>query len=123
MLCEVHRGDGERLPAEVWFSRYVEEGAPRLAAIIADISEEQPAGVPTDSFPRPAGTEPLGLNSRQIAVMRQVLEGLSNNQIASRLDITPSAVKHTLEQLFAKTGANNRSQIVRVALERYRGLL
>jgi DNA-binding NarL/FixJ family response regulator len=55
--------------------------------------------------------------------MRLVLEGLSNNQIASRLDVTPSAVKHTLEQLFSKAGVNNRSQMVRVVLERYRNLL
>jgi PAS domain S-box-containing protein len=45
MQCVVHRANGERLAADVWFSTYAEKGAPRLAAIIADISEEQPARV------------------------------------------------------------------------------
>jgi len=121
MQCEVHRGNGESLASEVWFSTYTEKGVPRLAAIIADISEEQPACVRSDS-PETDAQAPA-LNERQIAVLRLILEGLSNNQIASRLDVTPSAVKHTLEQLFVKTGVNNRSQIVRVALERYRSLL
>ena len=122
MQCDMHRGDGEILAAEVWFSTYTEKGVLRLAAIIADVSEDQSAGGPSDSA-RPDGSQPPTLNSRQIAVLRLILEGLSNSQIALRLDVTPSAVKHTLEQLFSKAGVNNRSQMVRVALERYRSLL
>jgi DNA-binding CsgD family transcriptional regulator len=37
--------------------------------------------------------------------------------------MTPSGVKNTIQQLFTKGGVNNRSQLVRVALERYRDLL
>lgn len=122
MLCEVHRGNGETFAAEVWFSTYLEKGTPSLAAIIADISEENPAIIRSGS-PEADGPEPPSLSSRQVAVLRLVFEGLTNNQIASRLNVTPSAVKHTLEQLFSKAGVSNRSQMVRVALERYRDLL
>ena len=69
------------------------------------------------------GAERPNLNSREVAVLRLVFEGLSNNQMVSRLGVTTSVVKNTLQQLFSKTGVNNRSQMVRVALERYRDLL
>lgn len=121
MQCEGHRGNGESFVAEVWFSTFQEGGAPKLAAIIADVTEEQPAGVPRGASPD--GMERPTLTSRQAAVLRLVFEGLPNQGIASRLEMTASAVKNTLQQLFSKSGVNNRSQLVRVALERYRDLL
>jgi PAS domain S-box-containing protein len=121
MQCQVQRGNGETFVAEVWFSTYKKDRAPKLAAIISDVTEEQPdPGPPTappDSAERP------NLNSRQVDVLRLIFEGLSNSEIASRLEVTPSVIKNTLSQLFSKTGVNNRSQLVRVALERYRDLL
>ena len=39
------------------------------------------------------------------------------------MGISESAVKNTLQQLFAKTGVRTRSQLVRVALESYRNLI
>jgi two-component system nitrate/nitrite response regulator NarL len=56
-------------------------------------------------------------------VLRSVVQGWSNKEIASRLSISESAVKNTLQQLFGKTEVRTRSQLVRVALERYRDLL
>jgi len=122
MQCQVHRGNGETFVGEVWFSTFKENGSVRLAAIIADVTEEQPAGARSDPV-EPDGMERPSLNSRQLTVLRLVLEGLTNNEIASSLEMTTSAVKNTLQQLFSKAGVNNRSQMVRVALERYRNLL
>ncbi len=51
------------------------------------------------------------------------MEGLSNKEIGGQLDISESAVKATLQQLFYKTGVRTRGQLVRVALERYRDLV
>ena len=53
-------------------------------------------------------------------VLRGVVEGLANKEIGARLNISESAVKAALQQLFYKTGVRTRGQIVRVALERYR---
>jgi len=39
------------------------------------------------------------------------------------MEISESAVKNTLQQLFGKTAVWTRSQVVTVALERYRDLL
>lgn len=119
MQCLAHRGDGEPFPVEVWFSTYREGESAKLAAIIADMSGEQIGGR--------EGLEPAGerkaLSDRELQVLRLVLQGFSNKEIAHRLEITESTVKNTLQQLFAKTDVRTRSQLVRVALEQYRDLM
>ena len=50
---------------------------------------------------------------------RFVLEGLSNKEIAWRLQISESYVKAILQSLFQKTGVRTRGQLVRVAFEQY----
>ena len=56
---------------------------------------------------------------RQRKVLRFVLEGLSNKEIAWRLQISESYVKAILQGLFQKTGVRTRGQLVRVAFEQY----
>jgi len=58
------------------------------------------------------------LTARQRNVLEGVFEGLANKEIALRLDISESAVKAALQQLFQRTGVRTRSQLVRIALER-----
>jgi len=121
MQCRGHRGNGESFLAEVWFSTYKEGTTPKLAAIIADVSEEQvAANATTPSFDQ---KERPSLSSRELDALRLVVQGLSNKEIASRMEISESAVKNTLQQLFGKTEVRTRSQLVRVALERYRDLM
>lgn len=122
MQCRAHRDNGESFLAEVWFSSYKEGATPKLAAIIADVSEEQT--VPEGSEPGSLDQhERPSLNSRELDALRLVVQGLSNKEIASRMNISESTVKNTLQQLFGKTDVRTRSQLVRVALERYRDLL
>ena len=63
------------------------------------------------------------LTERERQVLSFVFEGLANKQIADQLQISETAVKASLQQLFAKTGVRTRSQLVRVALEQYRDQL
>jgi DNA-binding NarL/FixJ family response regulator len=122
MQCRGHRGNGESFLAEVWFSTYKEGQTPKLAAIIADVSDEQtvPAGLVSNSLDQ---KERPSLSNRELDVLRLVVQGLANKEIASRIAISESGVKNTLQQLFAKTEVRTRSQLVRVALERYRDVL
>jgi DNA-binding NarL/FixJ family response regulator len=62
---------------------------------------------------------PPAFNERQRKVLRFVLEGLSNKEIAWRLQISESYVKAILQSLFQKTGVRTRGQLVRVAVEQY----
>lgn len=63
------------------------------------------------------------LTSREREVLRGVLEGHANKEIAADLEISESSVKAALQQLFHKTGVRTRSQLVRIALEQYRDQL
>jgi DNA-binding NarL/FixJ family response regulator len=57
------------------------------------------------------------LTDREQDVLQGVFEGLANKEIGARLEISESAVKATLQQLFRKTHVRTRGQLVRVALE------
>lgn len=117
MQCQGHRGNGEAFMADVWFSTYKEGTSPKLAAIIGEVQEENQ---PTSSD---EASERISLGAREVEVLRLLVQGLANKEIAAKLEISESAVKNTLQQLFTKTGVRTRSQLVRVALESYRNLL
>lgn len=70
-----------------------------------------------------SGADPQPLKDREKEIMRFLLQGLSNKEIGAQLNISESAVKSALQQLFAKTGVRTRSQLVRLAIEEYRDLL
>ena len=73
-----------------------------------------------NSSERPATPQaPPVFNDRQRKVLRFVLEGLSNKEIAWQLQISESYVKAILQGLFQKTGVRTRGQLVRVAVEQY----
>ena len=59
-----------------------------------------------------------GLTPRERQVLRGILEGLTNKDIARQIGVSLSSVKGSLQQLFDKTGVRTRSQLVRVAIER-----
>ncbi len=121
MQCRGHRGNGESFTADVWFSTYNEGPTPKLAAIIADVTEETAAANSNSSHSdRP---ERVALNDREMDVLRFLVQGLANKEIASLMEVSESTVKNTLQQLFAKTNVRTRSQLVRVALEQYRDVL
>jgi PAS domain S-box-containing protein len=119
MQCHGHKANGEVFVADVWFSTYKEGANPKLAAIIGDITDEAPplSAVPAED------EEQLSLNGRELDVLRLLVQGLSNKEIGAKLNISESAVKNTLQQLFMKSGVRTRSQLVRIAVEHYRNLL
>jgi two-component system sensor kinase FixL len=121
MQCRGHRGNGETFLAEVWFSSYKDGAKPKLAAIIADVTEEQDH--PPSNSVASDQQERAQLTTRELDALRLVVQGLANKEIATRMEISESAVKNTLQQLFAKTQVRTRGQLVRVAMERYRDLL
>lgn len=81
-----------------------------------DTPYETLAGEESVTTPKGSGPE---FNDRQRSVLRFVLEGLSNKEIAWKLQISESYVKAILQGLFEKTGVRTRGQLVRVALEQY----
>ncbi len=59
------------------------------------------------------------LTSRQSEVMRGILDGLTNKEIAWKLKASESSIKAVIQELFYKAGVRTRSQLVRIAIEKH----
>jgi HD-GYP domain-containing protein (c-di-GMP phosphodiesterase class II) len=53
---------------------------------------------------------PAGLTAREVEVLRLLAVGLSSNQIAARLVISPKTARNHVEHIYAKTGLSSRAQ-------------
>jgi len=59
------------------------------------------------------------LTTRQVDVLRGILDGLANKEIAWNLRTSESSVKAVIQELFHKAGVRTRSQLVRIAIEKH----
>lgn len=59
------------------------------------------------------------LTPRQSQVLRGILDGLSNKEIAGKLQTSETSVKAAIQELFHKAGVRTRSQLVRIAIEQH----
>lgn len=59
---------------------------------------------------------PEGLTPQEMKVLRLVGDGLSNRQIAERMQVAPSTVRSHLKHLYGKLGLRSRSEAVTYAL-------
>lgn len=57
------------------------------------------------------------LTRREREILTLLAKGLRNNQIAKRLDRSPYTVRHHVSELIAKLGANNRAEVVAIAVQ------
>lgn len=59
------------------------------------------------------------LTARQADVLRGILDGLTNKEIAAKLHSSETGVKAAIQELFHKAGVRTRSQLVRIAIEKH----
>ena len=59
------------------------------------------------------------LTARQSEVMRGILDGLTNKEIAFNLKSSETSIKAVIQELFQKAGVRTRSQLVRIAIEKH----
>jgi two-component system nitrate/nitrite response regulator NarL len=85
--------------------------------------EKQYLGPLFRSVARSQGGRPTKLTERDKAVLRFTLQGLTNREIADRMDLSEAAVKASLRTVFNKLNVRTRAQAVKVALEQYRDQL
>jgi len=79
------------------------------------IQEEQPS-VPTPVSPPPY---PDKLTAREVEVLRVVAQGLTNEQVAERLVISPRTVDTHLTSIYSKIGVTSRVAATRYAIEHH----
>ena len=89
---------------------------------------DRPAAAPqagTDTPGRPErlekpenGTWPDGLTDREVEILRLIVDGLNNPEIAARLYVTTHTVKSHVNRIFAKTGSRDRAAAIRYAHQR-----
>jgi DNA-binding NarL/FixJ family response regulator len=66
------------------------------------------------------GSNERKLTKRDKAVLKLIVQGLTNREISEQLQISESAAKSSLHELFKKLGVHSRAQLVGIALEQYR---
>ena len=94
--------------------------APAYASQLLDVIVKESEMIrPADMAKSSDLIEPL--SERELEVLRLIAEGLTNQEVASRLYISLSTVKGHAANIFGKLGVNNRTQAV--ARARSLGLL
>jgi len=78
-----------------------------------------PAGPsPAIVKPSPAPAYPDDLTAREVEVLRLVAQGLTNEQVAEQLMISPRTVNTHLTSIYGKIGVSSRSAATRYAVDR-----
>jgi two-component system nitrate/nitrite response regulator NarL len=105
--------------------RLVLDGATVLPSGLLSVLLEAlnlPTAIPTvaakSAHADPASSAPpaaFGLSERELSVMRSLRDGLSNKEIARRLDISEATVKVHVKAILRKTRARNRTQVAILA--------
>ena len=72
--------------------------------------------LPERSSPRGARSLPAGLSSREVEVLRLVVQGKSNRQIAEELVLSEKTVINHLTSIFNKTVTDNRAAATAFAI-------
>jgi DNA-binding NarL/FixJ family response regulator len=60
---------------------------------------------------------PAGLTTREVEVLRLVAQGMTNEQVAEQIVVSPRTVSTHLTSIYNKLGVNSRSAATRFAVE------
>jgi DNA-binding CsgD family transcriptional regulator/tetratricopeptide (TPR) repeat protein len=71
---------------------------------------------PATTATTPAPTYPAGLTAREVEVLRLVVQGLSNSEIAQELELSEKTIAHHLTHIFNKTTSENRAAAAAFAI-------
>jgi predicted ATPase/class 3 adenylate cyclase/DNA-binding CsgD family transcriptional regulator len=71
----------------------------------------------TTAATKPSRSYPAGLTIREVEVLRLVAQGMTNEQVAEQLVVSPRTVSTHLTSIYNKLGVNSRSAATRFAVE------
>jgi DNA-binding NarL/FixJ family response regulator len=119
-----------RLPWRAWGIVSLEASGSELAAAVQALSEGLLAGSPTllerafgERAQHSSGAEVKNdgsdaLTGREMEVLQSLAQGLANKQISLALGISEHTVKFHVSSIYAKLGVTNRTEAVRVGIQR-----
>jgi DNA-binding CsgD family transcriptional regulator/membrane protein implicated in regulation of membrane protease activity len=87
----------------------------RVDGLVAIVRPVEPAVI---ERALPAGSIPFGLSAREVEVLRLVAAGLSNQEIADRLFLSPRTVHHHVSHILTKMNVDSRLDAARVGFQR-----
>jgi DNA-binding NarL/FixJ family response regulator len=116
------------LPARAWGVLPFDCSAEELSAALNAVDQGLWVGTPALLGPvarRLASTQGSGfevplpsLTEREFEVLQLLARGLANKQIALRLNISDNTVKFHVSSIYTKLGATNRTEAVRLGVQR-----
>lgn len=100
------------------------DGLPTLApealrALVFPIPSETTGRAGWDEQPRQAPERIYNLTERELAVLALLAKGLSNAEIAARLDVSRSTVILRVKSILSRLGAANRTEAVAIAIHHH----
>ena len=81
--------------------------------VVREVTVPAPAQFTVDEARR----ESLGITPRELEILHLIATGLSNREIAERVNVSENTVKTHSSRVFDKLGVNRRTQAVRLGKE------
>ncbi|HKF37778.1 MAG TPA: LuxR C-terminal-related transcriptional regulator, partial [Ktedonobacteraceae bacterium] len=88
-------------------------------ALAARETPERVTIIPQTSPARPLASYPDGLTAREVEVLRLLVQGWTDAQIAEHLVISPRTVNRHTTSLYSKLNVSSRAAATRYALEHH----
>ena len=95
----------------IWLGLKLTRTTERIVVREVPVPTEAPFVVRTESVER------LGVTPREMEILQLIAAGLSNREIAERLNVSENTVKTHAARLFAKLNGRRRTQVVQIAQE------
>lgn len=91
-------------------------GRPLADRLRSELREQGVESIPRGPT-RQTLSNPAGLTTRQLEVLRLIADGSSNGEIADRLYISKKTVEHHVSAIYTKLGVDSRRDAIRSAVE------
>ena len=105
--------------SEAWFAaRGFDRLVRRARALLGEAGAPVPRRGRGDSDV-PAALRALGVTSREVDVLKLVVDGRSNKEIAAALFLSPKTVERHLTSLFLRTGVRNRQALAELGVAEF----
>jgi DNA-binding NarL/FixJ family response regulator len=83
----------------------------RVQTALLEAAAAAPPAVPAAPAAGPS-TAPDGLTEREVEILRLIVQGLTNPEIAARLFLSTHTIKTHVNRIFAKTGSRDRAAAI-----------